>query len=94
MPGHQTLATTARTLQTDETTLLEFGRRSWIEIVEKQGTVYLDGHQRYKAKYILHLRNGRKLTDEQISLVLSVQQPPYSAKEVDEILANATLHRT
>ncbi|MBI3683244.1 MAG: hypothetical protein HY235_22965 [Acidobacteria bacterium] len=76
----------AGNLQTDEETLVEFARKSWIQSVEKQGVVYVDGHQRYKVRYILHLRNRRKLTDEQISLVLSVQQPPYSAEQVDEIL--------
>jgi hypothetical protein len=86
---HQPLSNAARTLQTDEETLLDFGKKSWIQPIEKHGLIFLDGKQRYKARYILHLRNSRKLTDEQIGLVLSVQQPPYSVEEVDEILAAA-----
>jgi len=31
---------------------------------------------------------GRKLTDEQIGVVLSNQQPPYSAEKVEQILAS------
>ena len=84
---YQPLSVVALALDTDEATLIEFGRKSWIRTTEKQGLVFMDGHQQYKARYILHLRNGRKLTDEQISLVLSNQQPPYSAEKVDQILA-------
>jgi hypothetical protein len=83
----QTLSIAARTLQIDETTLLEFGRKSWIKTTEKGGITFVDGHGRYKARYILHLRNRMHLTDQQISAVLSVQEPPYSVEEVDGILA-------
>jgi hypothetical protein len=86
---HQPLSAAARTLQTDEKTLWDFAQKSWIKPIEKHGMIYLDGQQRYKARYILHLRNRRKLSDEQISRVLSVQQPPYSVAEVDEILATS-----
>jgi len=86
---HQPLSTAARTLQTDEKTLLDFAQKSWIQPIEKHGMIFLDGQQRYKARYILHLRIRRKLSDEQITLVLSVQGPPYSLDEVDEILAAA-----
>ena len=67
-------------------TLLEFGRRGWIKTVEKNGRAYLPADQRYRAKYILHLRDQKHLSDDQIELVLSVQRPPYSAAQVDEIL--------
>lgn len=87
MPCHQPLAAVARALQTDETTLREFGRNLWIQVIERKSVAYVDDHQQYKARYILHLRNGRKLTDEQISFILSEQRPPYSAKDVDGLLA-------
>ena len=86
--NYQTLSVAARNLQIDEATLVGFGRKSWIRITTKQGVDYVDGHQQYKARYILHLRRERKLTDEQIALVLSEQQPPYSADKVDQILAS------
>jgi len=66
--------------------LSDFDRKGWIKTVEKNGRVYLTGDQRYRAKYILHLREKKHLADEQIELVLSVQRPPYSMAQVDEIL--------
>ena len=86
--NYQPLSVVASSLKIDEATLLDFGRRSWIKTVERRGMIYADGHQQYKIRYILHLRQ-RKLTDEQISLVLSVQEPPYSAEKVDQILAES-----
>jgi hypothetical protein len=34
------------------------------------------------------LYKAKNLNEEQIELVLSIQQPPYSAAQVDEILKN------
>jgi hypothetical protein len=87
----QALSIAARALKIEETTLLEFGRKSWIKTTEKGGLTYIDGHGRYKARYILHLRNRLHLTDEQIGAVLSVQEPPYSVEEVDGILARVAV---
>ena len=89
MPGYQQLPLVATGLQTEVETLLEFGRKGWIDTVEKNGSVFIAVDQRYRAKYILHLRRTKSLTDEQIELVLSVQKPPYSAAGVEEILRNA-----
>ena len=86
MPGHQQISLAATSLLVNVETLLDFDRKGWIKTVEKNGMVYLTGDQRYRAKYILHLRNQRHLSDDQIELVLSVQRPPYSAAQVDEIL--------
>ena len=86
MPGFQQLSWAATGLQTEIATLQDFDRRGWIKTVEKNGRVYLAADQRYRAKYILHLREKKHLRDEQIELVLSVQRPPYSAAQVDEIL--------
>jgi hypothetical protein len=82
----QQISLAAAGLSVNVETLLEFDRRGWINTVEKNGRVYLPADQRYRAKYILHLRNQKHLSDEQIELVLSVQRPPYSAAQVDEIL--------
>jgi hypothetical protein len=71
---------------TDETTLIDFERRGWIKTEEKNGAVFIAADQRYRAKYILLLRNKKHLSDQQIDLVLSVQRPPFSAVEVDRIL--------
>jgi cyanophycinase-like exopeptidase len=87
----QTLSIAALTLKIDETTLLEFGRKSWIKMTEKGGVNFVDGHGRYKARYILHLRNRKHLTDNQINAVLSAQEPPYSVEEVDGILAREAM---
>ena len=86
MPGYQQVSWAATGLLTDAATLLDFSNRGWIETVEKNGLTFIAADQRYRAKYILHLRRKKKLTDEQIEYVLSVQQPPYSAANVDEIL--------
>ena len=59
----------------------------WISIVEKNGMHFIRGHHEYKAKFILHLQDVLKLTPQQISLVLLADEPPYSLKDVDRILA-------
>jgi hypothetical protein len=86
MPGFQQLSGAATGLQTELATLQDFDRRGWIKTVEKNGSVYIAADQRYRAKYILHLRKKKHLSDQQIDLVLSVQRPPYSMGEVDQIL--------
>ena len=82
----QQLSVVATSLAVNVETLLELRRKGWVKTVEKNGTVYLAGDQRYRAKYILHLRDQKHLSDDQIELVLSIQRPPYSAAQVDEIL--------
>lgn len=86
MPGYQPISSSAAQLRTDEATLLDFSTKGWIQTVEKDGSLFLASHQRYRAKYILHLRKEKGLTDEQIDYVLSVQRPPYSAADVDRLL--------
>ena len=90
MPGHQEVSIAAAGLHIGVETLVDFDRKGWIKTVEKNGMVYLTADQRYRAKYILHLRDKKHLGDEQIELVLSVQRPPYSAAQVDEILRKHT----
>ncbi len=86
MPEHREVSVAAAGLMIDVGTLLDFARKGWIKIVEKNGIAYLAADQRYRAKYILHLRDQKHLSDEQIQLVLSAQRPPYSAAQVDRIL--------
>ena len=86
MPEYQPISVVAAGLQTEQETLLDFQRKGWIAAVKRNDMTYLASDQRYRAKYILHLSRAKHLSEEQIELVLSVQQPPYSAAEVDEIL--------
>ena len=90
MPGYQSISVVAAGLKTGEETLLEFHRKGWIAAVERNDVLYLAADQRYRAKYTLHLSKAKNLSAEQIELVLSIQQPPYSAAQVDEILKNHT----
>ncbi|RPI11807.1 MAG: hypothetical protein EHM65_06735, partial [Acidobacteriales bacterium] len=86
MPGYQDLSWAATGLMTDVATLRDFDSKRWIQTAEKNGTVFIAADQRYRAKFILHLRRKKNLTDEQIEFVLSVQRPPYSLAGVDAIL--------
>jgi len=86
VPGYQALSLIAASLRTDEETLLDFHRKGWIEAVERKDTIFLAADQRYRAKFILHLIQTKRLNDDQVRLVLSNQRPPYSAAEVDRIL--------
>ena len=86
MPGYRTISWVAADLLTDVATLLDFGRKGWIKTLDRNGSVFVAANQRYRAKYILYLRQKKYLSDEQIEVVLSVQKPPYSAAAVDLIL--------
>jgi hypothetical protein len=94
LPGYQTFPIVAAGLQTEQETLLDFHRKGWIEAVKRDDVLYLASDQRYRAKYILHLYKAKNLNEEQIELVLSIQQPPYSAAQVDEILKNHAIAPT
>jgi hypothetical protein len=86
LPGYESITVVAAGLKTEQDTLLDLHRKGWIEAVKRNDVMYFASDQRYRAKYILHLYNAKNLSDEQIELVLSIQQPPYSAATVDEIL--------
>ncbi|HEV2688693.1 MAG TPA: hypothetical protein VGV35_09070, partial [Bryobacteraceae bacterium] len=86
VPGYQLIARVAASLRTEEQTLVDFQQKGWIQVVKRNGEVFLAADQRYRAKYILYLHAEKRLSDEQIQLVLAVQRPPYSASQVDEIL--------
>jgi len=86
MPGFQPTSRAATGLLTDEATLLDFAGKGWIKIVEKNGAAFIAADQCYRARYILHLRQKKHLRDEQIEIVLSVQRPPYSSADVEQLL--------
>src|SRR5438270_119315 len=90
MPGYQPISAVAASLKVDEEKLLDFRRKGWIEAVVRNDVVFIASDQRYRAKYILHLRATKHLNDEQVQLVLSIQRPPYSLSDVDEILKRNT----
>ena len=75
MPSHQQLSIAALNLQTDEATLVDFGRRAWIQVTERGGHSYVDAHQQYKARYILlrhervHLAQRRRMGDVWMAIV-------------------------
>jgi hypothetical protein len=92
MPGYQPVSVIAAGLLTDEDTLLDFQRKGWIQTVERSGTIFISADQRYRAKFILHLLQTKHLASDQIELVLSVQRPPYSAAQVDQILTRGPAH--
>jgi hypothetical protein len=86
VPGYQQISWAATGLLTDPATLLDFSKRGWIQTVEKNGSTFIAADQRYRARFILHLRDKKRLTNEQIEFVLSVQRPPYSAADVARLL--------
>jgi len=93
MPGYQHISWAATELKTDPETLLDFEKHGWIKTAEKNGSIFIAADQRYRARYILHLRRKKNLTDEQIDFILSVQKPPFSAADVDRILEEHGLIR-
>ena len=87
----ESISVVAAGLHTEQETLLHFHRKGWIEAVKRHDVMYFASDQRYRAKYILHLYKTKQLSEEQIEVVLSVQRPPYSAAQVDEILKSHAL---
>jgi DNA-binding transcriptional MerR regulator len=87
MPLYRLIEDAARNLNTTVATLHELEERGWITVAERNGYRYLAGNQEYKARFVLDLRNRRKLNVLQIDKVLREQKPPYSMPDVDRILA-------
>ena len=90
MPDHRLLSSAAGQLGVQEDVVREFHANGWVKLIERHGALVISAKEQYKAKYVLHLRNERKLSDTEISLVLEHQTPPYSSKDVDRILAERT----
>ncbi len=87
MPAYARVDGVVQRLNTTVEKFRELESFGWISIVEKNGVLYVPGHHEYKAKFILHLQQVRNLNSQQISRVLFVEQPPYSLKDIDRILA-------
>ncbi len=87
MPSYLPLGLVARHLHVPESDIKEMLSHGWLNAVEKNGITFLEGHQEYRARFILALRQRRALSDDQIAYVLDEQAPPYSFDQVDGILA-------
>jgi len=90
MKAYRPLATAARNAQNDEETLSAFHRAGWIETVRKDGRIFISAQDEYRSRFILHLRQKLKLTDDQIGIVLANGKPPYSLDQIPAILARAS----
>jgi hypothetical protein len=88
MNAYRSLTAAAGHVRTDEQTLLEFGRAGWIKVILKNGTNFVSSHDEYRSRFILHLREKMKLSDQQIAIVLENGKPPYSLDQVPKILAS------
>lgn len=87
MPQYTPVDNVTRRLNVTEAKLRELESFGWISITEKNGVLWVPGRHEYKAKFILHLQRVLKLNPQQISKVLLAEEPPYSLKDVDRILA-------
>ena len=87
MPMYTPVDRAAARLSVTVDKLRELESFGWISVVERNGVLYIPGHHEYKAKFILHLQQVRNLNSQQISRVLFIEQPPYSLKDIDRILA-------
>ncbi len=88
MPMYTPVDRAAARLSVTVDKLRELESFGWISVVERNGVLYIPGHHEYKAKFILHLQQVRKLNSQQISRVLLAEEPPYSLADIDRILAD------
>ena len=87
MANYMPVGVVARRLEISEAAFQEMLDLGWLKVEKKNGFSFLDGHQEYRARFILALREKKTLSNEQISFILAEQEPPYSFEEVDSILA-------
>ena len=87
MPVYSPVDRVAERLNVTAEQLWAFQGFGWISIVEKNGAPFIRGDQEYRAKFILRLRQVLKLSPQEISKVLFAEEPPYSLRDVDQILA-------
>jgi hypothetical protein len=83
---YQSIPAAAQKLEIPEQLIESFLARGWITAVQKNGLTFLPAHQQYRMQFIQHLREKIHLSDEQVSIVLRYEQPPYSLELVDAIL--------
>jgi hypothetical protein len=91
MPFYIRLDDAAKSLHVTADELIAFEKCGWINFTyfPEANITYLKGHQQYRARFILALRDRLKLSPEQISKVLENQKPPYSLADVPEVLKRA-----
>ena len=91
MPFYIRLDDAAKSLNVTADELIAFEECGWINLTyfPEASIPYLKGHQQYRAKFILALRDRLSLSPEQITIVLAQQKPPYSLADVPEILQRA-----
>jgi hypothetical protein len=87
MKSYRSLETAAGNIGAPLATLVEFTQAGWIHVVLKNGSTFVSGQDEYLAKFILHMRQKLKLTNEEIGVVLDNQEAPYSLDGVPAILA-------
>jgi hypothetical protein len=87
MPNFLSLDAVARRLGISEAAIQEMLDLGWLKAETKNGLRFLNGHQEYRARFILALRAKKALSDPEISYVLAEQEPPYDFQKVDSILS-------
>jgi hypothetical protein len=86
MPNYLSLGAVACHLGVPEAAVQEMLDWGWLKAETKNGICFLNGHQEYRARFILALRAKKALSDQEISWVLAEQEPPYDFQKVDAIL--------
>jgi DNA-binding transcriptional MerR regulator len=87
MPNYLSVGAVARRLGVSEAAIQEMLDIGWLKAKTKNDIRFLNGHQEYRARFILALRAKKALSNQEIGFVLAEQQPPYDFQEVDSILA-------
>ena len=87
MPNFLSVGAVARRLGVSETAVQEMLDLGWLNAQTKNGLRFFDGHQEYRARFILALRAKKGLSDQEISYVLAEQEPPFDFQKVDSILS-------
>ena len=86
MPNYLSVGAVARRLGLSEAAVQEMLDLGWLKAETKDGARFLNGHQEYRGRFILALRAKKALSNEEISVVLAEQEPPYDFQRVDAIL--------
>jgi len=87
MPNYLSVGAVARRLGVAEAAVQEMLDLGWLKAETKNRICFLNGHQEYRARFILALRAKKALSNQEISFVLAEQEPPYDFQKVDSILA-------
>jgi hypothetical protein len=86
MPNYLSIGAVARHLGVPEAAVQEMLDLGWLKAEMKNGVRFLSGHQEYRARFILALREKKALSNEEIGFILAEQEPPYSFQLADAIL--------